>query len=92
MIIRSHNTAIKSGTTVRQTNTFYRPMRTGLGNWMSVCNYVAACKDVRSSICRSCGTGRVYDKNDVAYTFTTSFSIEDIKTLIEKVRIINSNE
>jgi len=57
--------------------------------WSDKCNYVKRQIDIRSSICMGCGSGKIYDKNNVMYVFTRFQAMEQIKELVEKVRKIN---
>lgn len=61
-------------------------------SWRNKCDYVRSQRGIRSHICIGCGSGKIYDKNNVVYVFTRFQSMETIKELVEKVRRINQAE
>lgn len=59
-------------------------------SWRNKCDYVRSQIYIRSHICIGCGSGKIFDKNNVVYIFTRHQSMETIKELVEKVRKINN--
>lgn len=62
------------------------------GDWKSIEAYLKTCPDIRCAVCFKCGSsaGNLYDKNNTAYKISRSFTLQQVKDLVEEIRNINN--
>ena len=58
--------------------------------WFQIVRYLEQESTIKKRLCVNCGSGKLIDNNGEVYRITRRDSLEGVKSLVDKIKLINA--